>query len=118
QTTYAEYAQQRPAQWQQAGVAGGIAVADRPTSPQPLQAPPAFTVPAPAPAAPQGEQTIVRQVPRAPQAPVPPPAPAPVPVAPATNGYQRGVLMVRSGPSAGLRYQINAPRIIVGRRST
>jgi pSer/pThr/pTyr-binding forkhead associated (FHA) protein len=26
--------------------------------------------------------------------------------------------MVRSGPSAGLRYQINAPRIIVGRRTT
>ena len=26
--------------------------------------------------------------------------------------------MVRSGPSAGLRFQINAPRIIVGRRTT
>ncbi len=36
---------------------------------------------------------------------------------PANNGYNRGVLLVRTGPSAGLRYEINAPRIIVGRRS-
>jgi pSer/pThr/pTyr-binding forkhead associated (FHA) protein len=27
------------------------------------------------------------------------------------------VLLVRTGPSAGVRYEINAPRIIVGRRS-
>ena len=32
-------------------------------------------------------------------------------------GFHRGMLLVRGGPSAGLRYEINAPRIIVGRRS-
>jgi len=36
---------------------------------------------------------------------------------PANNGFHRGVLMVRRGPSAGLRFEVNAPRIIVGRRS-
>lgn len=45
------------------------------------------------------------------------PISTPVPSAPVTNGYHRGVLLVRSGPSAGLRYEINHPRIIVGRRS-
>ncbi len=45
-------------------------------------------------------------------------APAPPFATPANSGFHRGVLMVRSGPSAGLRYEINAPRIIVGRRST
>ena len=37
---------------------------------------------------------------------------------PANNGFHRGVLLVRTGPSAGQRFEINAPRIIVGRRST
>src|SRR5947209_1267590 len=37
---------------------------------------------------------------------------------PANNGFHRGVLVVRTGPSAGQRFEINAPRIIVGRRST
>jgi hypothetical protein len=59
--------------------------------------------------------------------PTPPPAPAPVRVsAPITDpeattfrsGYHRGTLLVRTGPSAGMRYEINAPRIVVGRRST
>jgi CRP-like cAMP-binding protein len=36
---------------------------------------------------------------------------------PANRGFYRGALLVRTGPSAGLRYEINAPRIIVGRRS-
>ena len=36
---------------------------------------------------------------------------------PANRGFHRGALLVRTGPSAGLRYEINAPRIIVGRRS-
>ncbi len=38
--------------------------------------------------------------------------------APANNGYHRGALLVRTGSSAGQRFEINAPRIIVGRRST
>jgi pSer/pThr/pTyr-binding forkhead associated (FHA) protein len=37
---------------------------------------------------------------------------------PANNGFHRGVLLVRTGPSAGQRFEINAPRIIVGRRGT
>jgi hypothetical protein len=45
-----------------------------------------------------------------------PPAPAPVPVYP-NNGYLRGVLQVRSGPSAGQRFEIKAPRVVIGRRS-
>ena len=45
------------------------------------------------------------------------PAPAPESAAPANVGFHRGMLMVRTGPSAGLRYEINAPRIIIGRRS-
>jgi CRP-like cAMP-binding protein len=48
----------------------------------------------------------------------PAPIPAVVTPSPANRGFQRGVLMVRSGPSTGLRYEINAPCIIVGRRST
>lgn len=32
-------------------------------------------------------------------------------------GFRRGALLVRNGPSAGMRYEISAPRIIVGRRS-
>lgn len=40
---------------------------------------------------------------------------APIPLT--NNGFRRGVLTVRTGPSAGLRYEINAPRIIIGRRS-
>lgn len=46
--------------------------------------------------------------------PVEQPAPAP---ASAPAGFRRGALVVRSGPSAGMRYEINTPRIIVGRRS-
>lgn len=46
--------------------------------------------------------------------PVAQPQPAAVP---ANDGFRRGVLMVRTGPSAGMRFEINAPRIIVGRRS-
>jgi CRP-like cAMP-binding protein len=38
--------------------------------------------------------------------------------APANNGYHRGALLVRTGSSAGQRFEVNAPRIIVGRRST
>jgi CRP-like cAMP-binding protein len=34
-----------------------------------------------------------------------------------SRGFRRGVLLVRTGPSAGSRYEITAPRIIVGRRS-
>lgn len=34
------------------------------------------------------------------------------------NGFHRGVLIVRTGPSAGMRFDINAPRIIVGRRGS
>src|SRR6266571_1825937 len=45
------------------------------------------------------------------------PAPAPESAAPANVGFHRGMLMLRTGPSAGLRYEINAPRIIIGRRS-
>jgi len=37
--------------------------------------------------------------------------------APAQNGYRRGTLVVRTGPAAGQRFEINAPRMIVGRRS-
>jgi pSer/pThr/pTyr-binding forkhead associated (FHA) protein len=33
------------------------------------------------------------------------------------DGFRRGALLVRSGPAAGMRYEINAPRIIIGRRS-
>jgi hypothetical protein len=40
---------------------------------------------------------------------MPPPSP---PV-----GFRRGVLLVRSGPSTGMRFEITAPRIIIGRRS-
>jgi len=36
---------------------------------------------------------------------------------PAQVGFHRGTLVVRTGPSTGTRYEINAPRIIVGRRS-
>src|SRR2546421_1055262 len=39
-------------------------------------------------------------------------------LAPANNGYHRGALLVRTGSSAGQRFEVNAPRIIVGRRST
>jgi CRP-like cAMP-binding protein len=37
-------------------------------------------------------------------------------VAPAQAGFRRGMLMVRTGPSAGMRYEITTPRLIVGRR--
>jgi CRP-like cAMP-binding protein len=40
------------------------------------------------------------------------------PSVPSNNGFHRGVLLVRTGPSAGLRFDINAPRIIVGRRGS
>ncbi len=43
------------------------------------------------------------------------PAPAPVPLP--SSGFRRGALLVRSGPSAGMRFEITTPRIIVGRRS-
>ncbi len=39
------------------------------------------------------------------------------PTPPANDGFYRGVLIVRSGPSAGLRYEISSPRMIIGRRS-
>lgn len=45
-------------------------------------------------------------------------APSMTGTGPSDNGYHRGVLIVRTGPSAGLRFDINAPRIIVGRRSS
>jgi pSer/pThr/pTyr-binding forkhead associated (FHA) protein len=53
----------------------------------------------------------------APSSPLAIPADDATIVRPSTNGFKRGVLMVRTGPSAGMRYEINAPRIIVGRRS-
>lgn len=34
------------------------------------------------------------------------------------GGFHRGVLLVRKGPAAGMRYEINAQHIIVGRRSS
>jgi CRP-like cAMP-binding protein len=46
----------------------------------------------------------------------PTPGPIPAVAAPEQPGFHRGVLLVRSGPAAGLRYEINTPRIIVGRR--
>ena len=42
--------------------------------------------------------------------------PAPVPVYP-SHGHLRGVLLVRSGPSAGQRFEIKASRVVIGRRS-
>jgi CRP-like cAMP-binding protein len=42
-------------------------------------------------------------------------ASTPLPIS-SNDGFHRGVLMVRTGPSAGLRFDINAPRVIVGRR--
>ena len=45
-----------------------------------------------------------------------PPAPAPVPVYP-SNSHLRGVLLVRSGPSAGQRFEIKSSRVVIGRRS-
>jgi len=42
--------------------------------------------------------------------------PTPAAVPPEQPGFHRGALLVRSGPAVGLRYEINAPRIIVGRR--
>jgi CRP-like cAMP-binding protein len=44
----------------------------------------------------------------------PPPAPVPVPV---NKSYKRGVLLVRSGPAAGQRFEIKSPRVLIGRRS-
>ncbi|HLQ30250.1 MAG TPA: cyclic nucleotide-binding domain-containing protein [Ktedonobacteraceae bacterium] len=69
----------------------GVAVAERPVS-QPIPAPAVATPPSDA------DATYV--------------------ATPANRGYHRGALLVRTGPSAGLRFEINAPRIIVGRRST
>lgn len=37
--------------------------------------------------------------------------------APPQVGFRRGTLVVRTGPSAGMRYEITTPRIIVGRRT-
>ena len=45
----------------------------------------------------------------------PAPGPTPATAPPEQPGFRRGVLLVRSGPAAGLRYEINAPRIIIGR---
>jgi len=39
-----------------------------------------------------------------------------VPVYP-SHGHLRGVLLVRSGPSAGQRFEIKASRVVIGRRS-
>jgi CRP-like cAMP-binding protein len=50
--------------------------------------------------------------------PTPEPTPVSTSAVPASGGFRRGVLMVRTGSSAGLRYEINAPRIIVGRRGS
>ncbi len=69
----------------------GVAVAERPTvrpNPAPVGATPAF----------DPEATYQ--------------------LSPANKGFHRGALVVRTGPSAGQRFEINAPRIIVGRRST
>ena len=53
----------------------------------------------------------------APSSPLAIPADDATIVRPSINGFHRGVLLVRTGPSAGMRYEINAPRTIVGRRS-
>ncbi len=45
------------------------------------------------------------------------PAPAPAPVPLPSAGFRRGALLVRSGPSTGMRFEITAPRVIIGRRS-
>ena len=40
------------------------------------------------------------------------------PPVPSNSGFHRGALLVRTGPSAGLRFEINTPRMIVGRRGS
>src|SRR5712692_6709385 len=83
-----------------------------------------FGVPQPQP--PQQPQAGVAVAKRPVSQPIPAPAVATPPsdadatyvATPANRGYHRGALLVRTGPSAGLRFEINAPRIIVGRRST
>ena len=94
----------------------GVAVAERPAqaaradakelirAPQaPLRAPTDAInrVPTTEPGRGSGDETLVSSVP-------PPSPPA---------GFRRGVLLVRSGPSTGMRFEITAPRIIIGRRS-
>lgn len=36
---------------------------------------------------------------------------------PATQGFRRGMLMVRTGTSTGMQFEITSPRLIIGRRS-
>ncbi len=52
----------------------------------------------------------------APQAPLRAPRAESTVISPPA-GFRRGVLLVRSGPSTGMRFEITAPRIIIGRRS-
>lgn len=75
--------------------------------------------PQPVPMQPQWQQPMP-QMPQPPIAQTNPQGVAVVerPVAPPNNGYHRGALLVRTGTSAGLRFEINAPRVIVGRRSS
>jgi len=52
----------------------------------------------------------------APQAPLRAPTVESTVISPPA-GFRRGALLVRSGPSTGMRFEITAPRIIIGRRS-
>ena len=52
----------------------------------------------------------------APRAPLRAPTTEPTVIAPPA-GFRRGALLVRSGPSTGMRFEITAPRVIIGRRS-
>ena len=97
-----------------------------PSSPssQPFAPQPAMAMAAPAAAqpvmpqpAPMGQTMLAQpavavadQPTIAPARETPPPQPA--------QGFHRGVLLVRTGPSAGLRYEITTPRLIIGRRGS
>src|SRR5947209_6488473 len=87
---------------------------------QPIQAQPVRPGPSVAVAEPPTPTRVSTPAPVPASAPAPTYAaaePEPTLVGVANRGYHRGTLVVRSGPSAGMRYEINAPRIIIGRRS-
>lgn len=81
----------------------GVAVAERP-APSPV---------APFAPVPQPVRPTSASIPPEDQ----PTLPRPLDTSAVGNGFYRGMLLVRSGPSAGLRFEITAPRIIIGRRS-
>jgi hypothetical protein len=66
---------------------------------------------------PAGKKVAVTEAPTQRRAPATVPAQSATLIRSAPIGFHRGMLLVRSGPSAGLRYEINVPRVIVGRRS-